>query len=266
MHNHISLETGDSIQHIGELILSTPFILALVSYFVSIFISIRRERPWPLYRTVFWTIGVFCCLTAVAGPLADRAHMDFTVHMAGHLLLGMLGPLLMVLGAPMTLILRALSVQQARKLTRILRSKALGVISNPIITSILNVGGLWILYSTDLFFMMHENIFLHVIVHIHVFLAGYFFTASLIYIDPIAHRTSFLFRSIVLVLALAGHGILSKYIYAYPPNGVPESQAQSGAMLMYYGGDMIDLVLIIILCFQWFKATKPRVTVSPLSV
>src|SRR5690606_34988324 len=204
MHNHISLETADSIQHIGELILSTPFILVLISYLVSVFISSRRERPWPLYRTAYWVIGVFCCLAAVAGPLADRAHTDFTFHMIGHLLLGMLGPLLLVLGAPMTLILRTLSVRQARRLSRILRSKVIDVISNPIITSIHKVGGLWILYTNNLYVMIHENIFLHVIVHLHVFLAGYFFAVSLIYIAPIAHQTSYLFRPIILVLALAG--------------------------------------------------------------
>ncbi|WP_204666982.1 cytochrome c oxidase assembly protein [Gracilibacillus alcaliphilus] len=265
MNNHMSHKTEHSIQHIVELLLSIPFILVLIIYLVSVLISSYRGRSWSLYRSVFWMIGVCCCIVAVAGPLADLAHTDFTVHMVAHLLLGMLGPLLMVLGAPMTLLLRTLSVRQARKLTRILRSKALGVISNPIITSILNVGGLWILYTTNLYAMMHENIFLHVVVHLHVFLAGYFFTVSLIYIDPVPHRTSYFFRAIVLGLALAGHGILSKYIYAYPPNGVPESQARNGGMLMYYGGDMIDLVLIIILCFQWFKATKPRVIISQSS-
>lgn len=62
--------------------------------------------------------------------------------------------------------------------------------------------------------MMHESLFLYVFIHIHVFLAGYLFTVSLAYVEPIPHRTSFLYRSSILVLALAAHGILSKYIYA----------------------------------------------------
>jgi hypothetical protein len=29
-------------------------------------------------------------------------------------------------------------------------------------------------------------------------------------------------------------------------------------MLMYYGGDLIDLALIVLLCRQWYAATRPR--------
>jgi len=32
--------------------------------------------------------------------------------------------------------------------------------------------------------------------------------------------------------------------------------AQQGAMLMYYGGDLIDLCLIVLLCYEWFKRVQ----------
>lgn len=102
------------------------------------------------------------------------------------------------------------------------------------------------------------SILLYVIVHFHVFLAGYMFTISMIYVDPIPHRFSFLYRAIVLMIALAGHSVLAKYIYAHPPAGVQVEQVELGAMLMYYGGDAIDVVLIFILCRQWFHATRPQ--------
>jgi len=57
---------------------------------------------------------------------------------------------------------------------------------------------------------------------------------------------------------LAAHGMLAKYIYAYPPNGVTITQAERAGMLMYYGGDAIELILIFILCFQWYKSSRPR--------
>lgn len=110
--------------------------------------------------------------------------------------------------------------------------------------------------------MMQQNIFLHLIVHLHVFLAGYFFTLSMIYIDPAPHRVSFVIRAIVLIIVLAGHGILSKYIYAEPLPGVPATQAKIGSMIMFYGGDAIDVVLIYILCLHWYKATRPRMSFS----
>nr|WP_223703164.1 cytochrome c oxidase assembly protein [Sutcliffiella deserti] len=235
-----------------------PFVLLLIFYIWAVVISSRHYRKWPIYRTISWLGGTFCAVAAVAGPLAERAHMDFPTHMIGHLLLGMLAPLLMVLAAPMTLLLRTLPVNVARGLTWILKSFPVRILSDPIIASLLNIGGLWILYTTNLFGLMHQSVTLHILIHIHVFLAGYLFTISMIYIDPIPHRRSYVYRSIVLVAALAAHGILSKYIYANPPAGVAADKAESGAMLMFYGGDMIDGVIIFILCLQWYKAAKPR--------
>ncbi len=255
VHNHV-------MGLIPQLLFALLILLALVLYFLAVVVSNRRYKSWPIYRTVCWVFGVFFATIAVAGPLANRAHVDFTAHMFGHLFLGMLAPLLMALAAPMTLVLRTLSVPLARRFSRVLRSWPSRMFTHPVVASFLNIGGLWLLYTTNLYLLMQENILLHLIVHFHVFLAGYLFTVSIIYIDPIPHRISFLYRAIVLVVALAGHGILSKYIYVEPPPGVPAAQAEIGAMLMYYGGDIIDIVIIFILCLQWFRATRPRIEIS----
>ncbi|WP_085991381.1 cytochrome c oxidase assembly protein [Oceanobacillus senegalensis] len=249
---------NDHLIVLVEWVLAFPFLAVLFIYIRALFMSSKKGRYWPVFRSLFWFTGVFLCLISVAGPMVHLAHEDFRIHMIGHLFLGMLGPLLMALGAPMKLLLRSLSIQQAKRITRILRSRLLGFLSNPIVTATFNIGGLWILYTTDLFRMMHESAPLYILVHLHIFLSGYLFTVSLIYVEPIPHRTSYLYRSIILVLALATHGILSKYIYARPPEGVPADKAEAGGMLMYYGGDAIELMIIIILCYHWYRATSPK--------
>lgn len=55
----------------------------------------------------------------------------------------------------------------------------------------------------------------------------------------------------------AWNGILSKFLYAYPPDGVPIEEARAGAMLMYYGGDAIDLVMIVLLFRGWYLSAAP---------
>ncbi|GAB6990096.1 hypothetical protein JCM16418A_21460 [Paenibacillus pini] len=60
-------------------------------------------------------------------------------------------------------------------------------------------------------------------------------------------------------MASAGHGILSKYIYTHAPTHVLKSEAESGGMLMYYGGDAIELILITLFCYQWYRASRPRI-------
>ncbi|WP_201712707.1 cytochrome c oxidase assembly protein [Rossellomorea arthrocnemi] len=259
MHaDHSITHVTQGFEWVSQILLSLPFTVALVLYMLAVVVSNRKHKPWPIHRILLWIIGVCCALSAVSGPLVQQAHVEFTFHMLGHLLLGMLAPLLMALAAPVTLLLRAMPVAQARKLSRIMKSRIMRVISDPIVAVILNVGGLWILYTTSLYEAMHQHILLYLFVHLHVFLAGYLFTISMIYIDPAPHKTGFIYRGAVLIIALTGHGILSKYIYAFPPNGVPSDQSQSGGMLMYYGGDMIDLILITIFCYQWYKAARPK--------
>jgi putative membrane protein len=259
MHNeHIHHFNGNSY----ELMLSIPFVLLLILYIIATLVSNDHYKRWLLYRTISWGLGVLCIAAIVAGPIAKRAHADFSAHMIGHLLIGMVTPLLIVLSAPMTLLLRSLNVKVARQLSGVLKSFPIRVLSNPIVASVLNVGGLWILYTTDLYSAIHQNIVLYLFIHIHVFFAGYLFTASIIYIDPTPHRTNFIYRAIILVLTSASHGILSKYIYTNPPSGVPIAQAEKGAMLMYYGGDAVDIILIFILCLQWYKSSKTKAFVD----
>lgn len=253
-HGHHQAVMGDWTSQL----LVVPFILALILYLVAVKLSNRAYTRWPFRRTLLFIGGTICAVSALAGPLAEMAHMDFSYHMYAHLLLGMLAPLLLALAAPMTLLMRTLNVNASRKLSRLLKSKPISVVTDPIVATVLNIGGLWLLYTTPLYEAMHQNVWLYLLVHLHVFLAGYLFTISLIYIDPTAHRRSYLYRAFIFVLALAGHGILSKFIYSRPPMGVPMEQAKSGAMIMYYGGDIIDAVILFILCLHWYKATRPK--------
>lgn len=225
-------------------------------YLYAALSSNQRCRKWPGYRYGCFITGVLCSVSAVTGPLAASAHLDFRTHMLGHLLLGMLGPLLIVLSSPVTLALRTMKVQWARRVTRLLRSKPVIWISHPITAAILNIGGLWLIYGTGLYSAMQYNMLLHILVHFHVFAAGYLFTASIIYTEPAPHRTSYHLRSCTMIIAFAGHGILSKLIYAAPPEGIPQAQGITSGLLMYYGGDLIDLVIIFVFCLQWYRSSQ----------
>lgn len=255
LHNH-----EHTIWNLENYIMPILIIVIILLYVTAVRHANRKYRnKWPIQRILLFISGVICIMTAVSGPIADQTHHNFIFHMYSHLLLGMLGPLLIALSAPMTLILRSLSINHARKISRLLKSRYLQFISHPVIASILNLGGLWVLYTTSLFEAMHEFALLSFFVHTHIFLAGYLFTIAIIYIDPTPHRYTFLLRSVVLVLYMAGHSILSKWIYANPPVGVPQHEAEIGGMTMYYGGDFIDVIIVIILCYQIYKSSTKEI-------
>lgn len=212
----------------------------------------RRDIKWPMVRTSAWAVGCLSVLLSLVGPVADRAQNDFVAHMAGHVLLGMLGPLLLVLAAPGTLALRALPVPAARRVARALASAPMAVLTNPFVAAVLNIGGLWALYRTELYTTMHTEPVLHVLIHVHVLAAGYLFAFAVIGgPDPCPHRPSPPWRAIALILAIAAHNILAKTIYAHPPEGVPVEQARAGAELMYYAGAPVEIALIVLVCRPW---------------
>lgn len=235
-----------------------PFILIIFLYVYAVSNSNRVYRNWPYYRTLIFIMGILIVASALIGPIAEKSHTNFVYHMYSHLLLGMLGPLLIALSAPMTLLLRSIPVKVARKVSWLLKSKYIQTVCHPIVASLLNLGGLWLLYTTNLFEAMHHSYLLAFFVHLHIFLAGYLFTISIIYIDPTPHRTSFKMRSIVIIFYMAGHSILSKWIYINPPSGVSKHEAEVGGMTMYYGGDFIDVVIVIILLYQFYNSSKVK--------
>ena len=228
---------------------------AILAYLAVVAIS---DRPWPRHRTMLWLAGNLAAAAALGGPLAAASDGNFVAHYGTHLLLGMIAPLLLALGAPVTLVLRALPVGEARRVSRALRSPPLRILTEPTVAATLSVGGLWLLYTTGLYPVAQRVPAVHLLVHVHMLLAGYLFIVVMISIDPLPHRRGHLHRSVVLILALAGHDVLAKFLYAHPPAGVPGPDAETGAMIMYYGGDLVDLALMIIVCAQWSRARTRR--------
>jgi putative membrane protein len=221
-------------------------------------VSPRHKQPWPWHRTLSWTAGLVTAAAALIGPIARNAAGDFRCHMLAHLLLGMLAPLLLVLGAPVTLLLRSLPTTTAKRVTRLLGSPPLRIITHPVTALALNTGGLWFLYTTDLHTTLHGSGSAPLLISVHMLAAGYLFTAAIIGLDPVRHRAPWMTRALVLIAAMAGHAILAKWLYAHPPAGIPIEQVERGARLMYYGGDVVDLLLVIIFCARWYHATRPR--------
>jgi len=208
----------------------------------------RPLRPWNPWRTLCFAAGLLLLALAFLPPVVAYAHHDLRGHMVQHLLVGMLAPLGMVLGAPLTLAFRSLPVGSARQLTWLLRSRFFRVLGHPVTALVLNIGGMYVLYLTPLYSISQTNDLVHLAIHLHFLAAGYLFTWSLIGREPGPHRASFTLRLGVLFVSIAAHACLSKLLYAYewPRLSEPDpQQVQQAAQLMYYGGDLAEVLLAI---------------------
>ncbi|HWH15759.1 MAG TPA: cytochrome c oxidase assembly protein [Miltoncostaeaceae bacterium] len=218
----------------------------------------RRGGRWPLHRSVIAAAGLVLLAVALAPPLA--AHDGgFRAHVAQHLVLGMFAPALIALGAPVTLALRATAGAPGarparRRLGRVLRSPVLHVLAHPVTVVLLNVGTLYALYLTPLYAATRHDAGLHALVHGHMFLAGYLLAWVLVAADPVPRRAGTVPRLAVLVAAAAGHAVLAKLMYAHGLAGDPGhalADVRAGAQLMYYGGDLAEILLALAVLQTW---------------
>lgn len=182
----------------------------------------------------------------------------FTAHMAQHLVVGMAAPLLFVLARPLTLALRALAPGSARRgLVALAHSRVVGWLVFPPLAALLDVGGLWLLYRSGLFAAMQHDRWLHAVVHLHVLAAGLLFTFAVCQLDAVRRRWSLTVRGTTLLAAGAAHAVLAKSLYAAAPPGTtfPAADLHTGAQLMYYGGDLVEAGLAVVLAASWYRAT-----------
>lgn len=228
------------------------FVILIGLYLYAVIQSNKRLSRWPHFKTVSFLLG---SAIVVSGLLLTKSTTaTFTTHMIVHLCLGMLGPLLIVMATPVRLLLRALPTRQARQMTAYLKSGFVRYITNPFVTTTFHIGGLWLLYTTTLYTMMHMHWQLYFIVHVHMFIAGYLFVQSIVRLDVKVHEQSFRTLAVILIAAMFGHSLLAKYLYMHPPIGVIAEDAQLASQVMYYSGDIVDAVIITLLCMQWYRA------------
>jgi len=160
---------------------------------------------------VLWVSGMLLLAYITSGGVNVYQMYLFSSHMLAHMSLGMLVPLLLVPGAPITLALRAIEKRSdgsrgPREWIMLLaHSRYFGIISHPIVAAIIFVGSLWLFYFTPLFSWAMTNHVGHQWMIIHFLLSGYLFVQSLIGIDPAPNRPPYPIRLVVLLATMAMH-------------------------------------------------------------
>jgi putative membrane protein len=259
---HVAHSHGD-----GTAALAPLFVLVVLAAGYVVLAARRRgdRHGWSSWRTASFLAGCTLLALGSASHLVPDLAEDFRGHMLQHLLIGMLGPLGLVLAAPITLVLRSVPPRGGRLIGRVLRSRAAHLIANPVSASALTLGGLAVLYLTPLYAATTGSSVLRNLVHLHFLAAGYLFAWVIAGPDPAPRRPSVPARLVVLGVAIAVHATLAQLMYAgaFIHIPVPTDQRRGGAALMYYGGDIAELLLAFALVATWRRrperspATRP---------
>lgn len=254
------------------------FFLTLCALGIGIYlVGVRRLRArgdsWPWGRTACWVLGWLVVLWTTCGGIAQYTSVLFSMHMLAHMTLSMLAPILLVLGAPFTLALRALPVaKDGRKGARewlvwALHSPYAKFITNPIVVLVIFTLGLYGLYYTTLFSTLMGNHLGHVFMMGHFLIAGYLFAWVIIGVDPLPKPLPYWGRLLLLMIALVIHSFFAVPIMMGSAAQTPEwyvavrppwlddlaGDTRLAGMIAWGVSEIPTLLLLVVLGFQWAK-------------
>lgn len=195
--------------------------LMVALYVQGVVVLTKRGDKWPVGRTIAFGLGVAAVNFATSGGLGLYAQFAFSYHMVSHMILGMIAPIGLVLGAPMTLALRTLPQGRTPdergvrgSLLAALHSKVGIVMTNPIVALIIFDGSLFALYFTDLFSILMQSHIGHLLMSLHFLAAGFLFFFIIIGVDPNPRRVHHLVQIVILFAAMSIHAFFSVALMA----------------------------------------------------
>lgn len=192
-------------------------LLTLVALYIKgVIILKKRGDSWPAGRTIAFTTGIALIDFATSGGLGVYSQFSFEYHMIAHMVLGMLAPIGLVLGAPVTLALRTLPQGRTEDergvrgtLIAFLHSRYSLILTNPLTALALFDGSLFVLYFTNLFGNLMQSHAGHLFMNIHFLLVGYLFFSVIIGIDPNPRKIPHLVRIVILFGAMSIHAFFA---------------------------------------------------------
>ncbi|HEY7970563.1 MAG TPA: cytochrome c oxidase assembly protein, partial [Candidatus Limnocylindrales bacterium] len=148
-------------------------------------------NPVPRRRTVCFLLGLAAVAVALMSGIDTYDTTLFSIHMVQHLLLTLLAAPLIVLGAPITLLLRASTPHvRHRVILPILHSRVLRAITFPVVTWVLFAATMWWTHFSAIFNASLENPAIHDLEHALYLTVGLLFWWPAIGLDPSPWRMS----------------------------------------------------------------------------
>lgn len=263
-------------ESVADPVVLTLLVLAAGLYLWGVHRLRLRGDHWNTARTVSFLLGGLGSIAiATLSGLAAYEDVLFSLHMIQHMVLSMIAPIFLALGAPITLALRTLprAGGARRRLLAVLHSRIVRILTFPLIPFLIFVASPFALYLTGWYAATLANPWLHELMHMHFLLAGCLFFWPLVGLDPVPGRVGYPMRMLILVATLPLHAILGltimngtdllaaeHYLALGLPWSDPASEQRVGGGLLWSSGDLVGLLMLGAAAFQWMRASEREAT------
>lgn len=240
-------------------------LLAALAYAGGVRRLKARGRRWGRHRSASFGAGLATIAFALQSGLARYDTTAFSVHAAQHLLLTMVAPPLLAMGAPLTLALQASRRSTRRALLSVLHSPPLKVLTHPLVAWILFTASFYGLYFSPLFELSLTRTWAHVATHAHLVGVGALFWWVVVGLDPGPRRLSHPARMLYVFLMLPFHAFLGIAVMssnellapalagATAWGGVPLADQRTGGGILWAAGDLIAVISLLVLMSSWMN-------------
>lgn len=252
----------------------TGILIALWLYLAGARKLKNAEIAWPKMRTISFTTGLLLVGWATSSGISKFAMVSFASHMIQHMMLSMMAPIFLVLGAPVTLALRALpassdqNLRNARQwIISLLHSRYAEFIGHPLIVLLIFTFGLYGMYFTPLFGSLMSGHTGHLFMEIHFLLSGFLFAFVVVGVDPAPREVPFISRLLLVLVAISLHAFFAIaimqstvpignewYSQVRPPwINNPLDDTYTGGGIAWAIGEIPSLILMVLVAVQWAR-------------
>lgn len=245
-------------------------VLAAALYLYGVHRLRLRGDHWPALRTALFIgpgLGGIAAVTVTGIDTYDTTLLS--VHMLQHMVLSMVSPIFLALGAPTTLALRTLRGAPRQRLLALLHSRFARVLTFPLVAFGLFVLNPFVLYFTDLYRLTLENEFVHEWAHAHFVVTGCLFFWPLIGLDPLPNRWPYPARGLLMVLSVPFHTVLGLIVLEsttllggdwYPSLGLewadPWRDQKIAGGIIWAVGETVSVIMLAVLVIQWIRHSE----------
>lgn len=249
--------------------IQVPLILSALAYLWAVRRVNRRHagHAVPMRFVVAFLAGLATIEMATQGVIGAYDDVLFSDHMIQHLLLMMVAPPLLVMGAPITLALRlARPAVRARVLLPLLHCRVVRFLGHPLVSFLFFAGILWVSHFSPLYELSLENGTVHDLEHLAFLSAALFFWWPILGNDPAPRRIPHPVRLVILLMqmvqgAFLGVAILNapRPLYAHYAGLhlswiTPLADQQVAGAIMWVFGGLIFFGAAMVVLYQWMQA------------
>ncbi len=245
--------------------------LALIAYAVGAIKLHTRGDRWPAGRTVSFVLGLVTVVLMTGTGIGGYGMRLFSVHMLQHMVLSMLSPVLLLLGAPITLALRTLPGGRHGPrglLLAAVHSRAARILTLPLVTIPLFLGSLYALYFTPLFDKAMSTWWGHDWMLAHFLTVGLLFFWPIMAVDPSPRHTGHGLRLLELLattpfhaffgiaVMMSTHPVVTFFLHTSSRWGISAAGDQNTAgSIAWAFGEVPTALIVLLLAVGWARAS-----------